>query len=303
MMVVTDELPGRPPHRDEQYAPVGAVVRNSYWQEHYTVVAHNDDGTVTIRWHGDNRIGEPNQPRTSTHRTALDQRDRIVREPATDAEVTELLALANELQLKHDHATARHAIERAGSLKAAKRRLHDAAKRRAAGIVARHERALTAAETERRREIHAGRRRAAEARERRASRPLLERLAVGLVEAKALASVRGMSYEPSGGGSDETPLFPSGGENELADDYVRMVEILVDALEREVDQARYGLPAEKLSVRDQRILTVGRGLPAYRLAGLDRTVGSPDTVERVRDKAGLSRHLGEERRDDRSAAA
>ena len=60
------------------YAPVGAVVFNAYWQEHYTVMSHNADGTVTVQWHGDARCSNPSPPRTGTHRTPLDPRDKIV---------------------------------------------------------------------------------------------------------------------------------------------------------------------------------------------------------------------------------
>jgi hypothetical protein len=63
------------------YAPVGAVVLCSYWKEHYTVKSHNDDGTVTVHWHGDARCANPRPPRDTTHRTPLDPRDVIVLAP------------------------------------------------------------------------------------------------------------------------------------------------------------------------------------------------------------------------------
>jgi hypothetical protein len=56
------------------YAPVGSTVYNNYWNEFYTVKSHNDDGSITISWHGTrNSI-----PRYSTHRTDIDDRDHIV---------------------------------------------------------------------------------------------------------------------------------------------------------------------------------------------------------------------------------
>ncbi|HTZ63504.1 MAG TPA: hypothetical protein VMB51_05315 [Solirubrobacteraceae bacterium] len=64
--------------RTPRYAPVGALVYCAYWQEHYTVVSHNDDGTVTVDWHGDARTHE-SAPRRTTHRTPLDPDDVVVR--------------------------------------------------------------------------------------------------------------------------------------------------------------------------------------------------------------------------------
>ena len=63
---------------NERYGPVGSVVFSSYWREHYTVLSHNDDGSVTVRWHGDGRHATPFPPRETTHRTPLDERDVIV---------------------------------------------------------------------------------------------------------------------------------------------------------------------------------------------------------------------------------
>lgn len=60
------------------YAPVGAVVYNAYWREHYTVLSHNANGTVTVRWHGDARVSNPRGVRETTHMTPMDKRDKIV---------------------------------------------------------------------------------------------------------------------------------------------------------------------------------------------------------------------------------
>lgn len=64
--------------RNAQYGPVGAVIYNAYWQEHYTVLSHNSDDTVSVAWHGDARYSNPTPPRTTTHCTPLDRRDRMV---------------------------------------------------------------------------------------------------------------------------------------------------------------------------------------------------------------------------------
>ena len=74
-------------HRKQRpaYAPVNAVVRNGYWREDYTVLSHNDDGSVSVRWHGrEDYPGDTNHPagRISTHRTPFDaSRDRILTQP------------------------------------------------------------------------------------------------------------------------------------------------------------------------------------------------------------------------------
>lgn len=63
------------------YAPVGAVVHDAYWREDYTVLAHNADGSMTIRWHGRfDSLGLDRFPagRERTHRTPLYPRDTIV---------------------------------------------------------------------------------------------------------------------------------------------------------------------------------------------------------------------------------
>jgi hypothetical protein len=60
------------------FAPVGATVFNAYWAEHYDVLSHNDDGTVTVWWHGDARCSSPRPAREATHRTPLTSRDVVL---------------------------------------------------------------------------------------------------------------------------------------------------------------------------------------------------------------------------------
>lgn len=79
------------------YAPVGAIVYCAYWQEHYTVRSHNDDGTVTVHWHGDARCRET-VPRDTTHRTPLDARDRVLVVP--DLSVDLFKAIFRQEQLR-----------------------------------------------------------------------------------------------------------------------------------------------------------------------------------------------------------
>jgi hypothetical protein len=81
-MSTTSNKRRRRPRRSP-YAPVGSTVLCGYWREEYDVVSHNEDGTVTIRWHGrTDYVGDTKHPagRLGTHRTPFDPRsDRIVR--------------------------------------------------------------------------------------------------------------------------------------------------------------------------------------------------------------------------------
>lgn len=71
-----------------RYAPVGALVFNSYWRIVNEVLAHGDDGTVTEQSipHplNSSQWSEPHHAdmfRVRTHRTHLDKRDRIIALP------------------------------------------------------------------------------------------------------------------------------------------------------------------------------------------------------------------------------
>lgn len=50
----------------EKYGNVGEVWHSDYWNENYTVLSHNENGTVTVRW---------SDGRETTHRTRLSRRD------------------------------------------------------------------------------------------------------------------------------------------------------------------------------------------------------------------------------------
>lgn len=62
---------------------VGDVWRSHYWDEHYTVLSLNDDGSVTVEWHGNTRTGSGR--RTTTHATPIDRGDQLITrtQPAT----------------------------------------------------------------------------------------------------------------------------------------------------------------------------------------------------------------------------
>lgn len=67
------------------YAPVGAVVLDRYWGCVYTVLSHNDDGSVTVRWDGDHPASsdqwhsDPHfRGRVGTHFTPMDRKDKIL---------------------------------------------------------------------------------------------------------------------------------------------------------------------------------------------------------------------------------
>jgi hypothetical protein len=53
------------------YPPAGSIVYNAYWQEHCTVVNHNENGSVTVWWHGDAKFVTQQVPRETTHRTSF----------------------------------------------------------------------------------------------------------------------------------------------------------------------------------------------------------------------------------------
>jgi len=63
---------------DEPYPPVGAIVFSAHCKEHYTVLSHNEDGSVTVRWLGDGPDTTIHEPRTLVHTTPLDPRDVVV---------------------------------------------------------------------------------------------------------------------------------------------------------------------------------------------------------------------------------
>lgn len=68
-----------------KYAPVGAIVRCSYWRYDYEVVEHCANGEVKVK-KVDNEFNRNSQwaheiGKVWTHRTPLDTRDRIVSLP------------------------------------------------------------------------------------------------------------------------------------------------------------------------------------------------------------------------------
>jgi len=63
----------------QRYAPVHSVVWNNYWGQHYKVLSHNRNGSVTVQWEGSDTV--------VTHRTPfMPDRDRVVR--SSEHEVT-----------------------------------------------------------------------------------------------------------------------------------------------------------------------------------------------------------------------
>lgn len=62
---------------EEIYVPVGAIVFSVQHQEHYTMLARNDDGSMTVRWLGDGPPSRPGYPRIEVH-GVLDPGDRVV---------------------------------------------------------------------------------------------------------------------------------------------------------------------------------------------------------------------------------
>lgn len=62
---------------EEIYVPVGAIVFSVQHQEHYTVLARNDDGSMTIKWLGDGPSSRRGEARIEVH-GVVDAGDRIV---------------------------------------------------------------------------------------------------------------------------------------------------------------------------------------------------------------------------------
>jgi hypothetical protein len=63
------------------YAPVGARVLSGYWGAEYTVLSHNEDGTVTVRWEGEPLGTYQREPWTGTvvsHRTPFEPRADVI---------------------------------------------------------------------------------------------------------------------------------------------------------------------------------------------------------------------------------
>jgi len=61
----------------EAYAPVGAVVFSHRNRQHYSVLSHNEDGSVTVLMLN-SRAGEPRSSRILTHSNPMDTSDEIV---------------------------------------------------------------------------------------------------------------------------------------------------------------------------------------------------------------------------------
>jgi len=61
----------------EEYAPVGAIVLSHRDRQHYAVLSHNDDDSVTVLMLG-GRSGEPRSSRIVTHSIPMHPKDEIV---------------------------------------------------------------------------------------------------------------------------------------------------------------------------------------------------------------------------------
>ncbi len=80
------------------FAPVGSIVFSHREQRYYTVLSHNDDGSVTVMMLA-GRSGDGRESRTITHRSPMDPLDEIVgiRERLTHHSRDHRVALARRL--------------------------------------------------------------------------------------------------------------------------------------------------------------------------------------------------------------
>lgn len=216
-------------------------------------------------------------------------------------DLAQLLAYAHELGLGDvTRDNARKLLARVGQLNLAKRKLRD---RRA-----RLDRSLERTSDQiwrerlsdeaRARHEHRSHRARVELAQLRAQRPLLERLQTAFMESATLPGESTPEFVHFGKHSAGGEKHPGGGRpgqarNEILEHYEQLLELFVGAMERELDQAQRQGYAESPEDRKRRCLA-HIGVKSHVLAALDRSFGSPDTVERWRRDDG--RQPGDGRR-------
>lgn len=122
---------------------------------------------------------------------------------------------------------------------------------------------------------------------RRRVRPLHERLHQALLDAQQLSDVAAASTarETSRQAPESSPPPP---DNSCYSHYERRIRLMVEALEREVDDARYGssrLGGETPLLKLYRLLRDFEGIHSTEVAFIDRSFGSARTIERMRSNA------------------
>jgi hypothetical protein len=188
-----------------------------------------------------------------------------------------------------DEAAAQVVIKRAGSNEVALRRLKAKRERLEKGALKQHEDRLADERAERARQRHErGRAKDRAAREALRGRQTLNvRLAACIQRAGTLA---GLGTGSIAGGQRRTQegSAPPAARNDVADFYMVRLRALIGNFERELDAEISGAAgaAESADERDRRIVRDYEGWASYEVATFDRSVGSPDTVERARRKHG-----------------
>lgn len=225
-----------------------------------------------------------------------------------EQDVTDLLAYADEISLPGvTRDTARSLLRRRGDMRLAKRSLRDRRDRLG--------RQIEKSVDEEWLELETGKARAKDDtnttdRERELARSrgrltVVQRLTLALRQAGAMAAISTPDFVATGSaGGESTAVMPPGGDQDIAEHYLHLLELVTTAFERELDRARFGAQAESKEQRAARVVADYVGLPSWLVAALDRTCGSQYTVERdrhflgVRMKDGLD-HEPEPRRAER----
>jgi hypothetical protein len=213
-----------------------------------------------------------------------------------EAEVAELVAYTDELALPGVTRDAlRSLLRRVGDVRIAKRRLRDRRDRLGRQIERHVDEAWLGHETEKARvtdQANAAER-ARDLARVRGQQTIVERLENALRSAANMAALSTPDFVATGSaGGDSARVLPPGGDQDLAEHYWHLLALFTKALERELDRALYGAQAETKDERAARVVRDYPGLPPYLVAAIDRTVGSPYTVERDRHFMGCDMRTG-----------
>jgi hypothetical protein len=212
-----------------------------------------------------------------------------------EQQTNELLEYAREIGLPNpSKPAARSLIVRLGDVKLAKRRLRERRERIGREIERQVDDAWLDTRAALARDEHADQAadRAAERTTRRAGLPIMLRLANALRESTTLPALSTPDFVASSSAGGEPGVLPPGGSLDIAEHYWHLLSMLTKSLEREVDRARYGSQPETREQRAARIVSDYQGLAPHVVAAIDRTAGSPDTVERDRHFMGVRKNNG-----------
>jgi primosomal protein N'' len=127
-------------------------------------------------------------------------------------------------------------------------------------------------------------------RERRASVPLAVRLHRALTTARLLSSAGAarLDRETARAQPGSSPPPP---DNSLYEHYERRMRLMVEALEREIDDTQHrpisaDMVKESMEQRERRLTRDFEGIHSLEVSFIDRSFGSQRSVERARVKLG-----------------